>query len=1042
MSLSCRTKNLALVVALSTTTFAIGCGSSSDPSSDTPKNDGGVDASPDTPSAECKDFDKDGYYGKGPSCPEGDDCNDYDPDVNPGQEEICGDGIDNDCDGQTDETCTCTPGTQRLCSSAGDPLSMTYEMRCRPGRQACVGGLWGEDCEGEVGPESETCNGIDDNCDGEVDEGLLNALGQCFGAIPEEDCGPTGEGNGIDDNGNGQVDETCSCAVPNYDPNLPRTGQPCYSGPIATLGVGVCKGGTRDCQADGTWGACIGDVLPSTEVCGDGLDNDCDGFVDEGCPWCTNPVDEICDGIDNDCDGVIDNGVLNACGSCGPVADGEVCDDGLDNDCNGSIDEGCKTCQPKCFPGPPEKAGVGACEYGTRSCSGEFWGPCEGAVLPSPELCGPTGLGNGIDEDCDGIVDNGCVCIEGQSQFCGSGAGICKYGVRTCVDGAWTECVGGVGPEEEVCDGLDNDCDGLTDEGLLNACGTCGESCYELPMDPVVVGTSDQGIGTIQANDPENPTGKSGITLNKAAFIPPYLWAANHTHNTVTKYNTDTEQEVGIFWVGANPSRTAVDLAGNMWVGGRDDGRVTQVLWDSKSCPDRNGNGTIETSLGGPATLVNSAANPFADECVNYSDRPVPSRYHARGLAAAPDGKMWIGFSDGGIVSIDTTTDPPAVGTFHSGIGGVPVYRPDANGVHQLTAETGNANTVYGMVVDANGYLYISPADDRTSFSVFDTNTETWVGRFFGLCGAYGIALDGKGRIWFGSYTGCSGVNMYDPSMRRLYAFAIPASVAATPLGTTGITLLQGDCKAQQTGSSVYQVTGVAVEPATGDVWASHWQNGYTMRLRVNEANLANSQITFIGTLRDAAGTLLPGVGTDLRGIGFDVHGGAWTLGLNSDRVFKIDPATNQRPPTGPLANGMSIGVGSHYTYSDFTGSTALSFTAPRGFWSYIFASQFEEAQIDGIKMDAYVPAETTVGVRIRILDTANNPVSDWLPPDVSGSGVYFEYPSGAATHTFDLHSLGGPLIGWNFEVNLRLTTSDPAVRPIVHDVALLWQRP
>lgn len=1011
-----------------------GCGSS-DGTSSTPQGDAGPNPQ-DVSTEACLDEDNDGY---GPGCAAGDDCNDFNAQMNPGQEDICGDGVDNNCDGQKDETCTCAEGTQRLCSSAGDPLALTYEMRCRPGRQDCVGGIWDTTCKGEVGPEEETCNGVDDDCDGEVDEGLLNSLGQCYGAIPPEDCGPTGEGNGIDDNGNGQVDESCTCQVPAYDPELPRQGQPCYSGPIHTLGVGTCEGGTRDCLPTGTWGACEGETLPTTEVCGDAEDNDCDGFVDEACPWCTEPVDETCDGIDNDCDGVIDNGVLNACGGCGDVASEETCGDGLDNDCNGSIDEGC-ACVPTCFPGDPAKAGVGACEYGTRSCSGEFFGDCEGAVLPAPEDCGPTGQGNGIDEDCDGIVDNGCVCQEGQVQYCGDAAGTCEYGTRTCTNGAWTDCLGGVGPDSETCDGDDNDCDGLTDEELLNACGTCGLTCYELPMDPTAQGTPDQGIDTIGANDPDNPTGKDGITLTKGSFIPPYLWAANHEHNTVTKFNTDTEQQEGIFWVGANPSRTAVDLNGNMWVGGRDDGRVTQVLWDSAACPDRNGNTTIETSTGGPSTLVNSAGNIFADECVNYSGNPAP-RSHARGLAAAPDGKMWIGFSDGGIVSIDPAT--LTVGTFYDGLSGVPVYRPDANGVQQPTGEMTNANYVYGMVVDAQGYLYISPSDDRTSFTVFDTNTETWVGRFFGLCGSYGIALDGRGRVWFGSYTGCSGVNMYDPSERRLYAFTIPTSTVATPLGTSGVALLSGDCKAQQIGLSTYQVTGVAVEPATGDVWASHWQLGYTMRLRVDETNYANSQVTFIGTVLDGAGALLPGVGnTDLRGVGFDVHGGAWTLGLNSDRVWKIDPATNQRPAAGALANGMSIGVSSHYTYSDFTGSTALSFTAPRGFWSYIFTSQFEEAQIDGIRMEAFLPPETSAGVRIRVLDLANNPVSDWLPPETGGAPVFFDYPSGANTHVFDLHTLGGPLIGWNFEVNIRLTTSDPAIRPIVHDVALLWQRP
>jgi len=451
--ISLRSKvHVALTVLILGSVSALGCGSNSESNDQqkTPDKDAGIDAPDDTTQQQCIDQDHDGY---GAGCDLGADCNDFNAGMNPGLDEICGDNVDNDCDGTTDESCTCEVGTERLCSSVGDPLALTYEMRCRPGHQSCDNGLWSSVCKGEVGPEEETCNGIDDNCDGQVDEGLLNSLGQCYGAIPLEDCGPTGEGNGIDDNGNGEVDETCTCDVPDYDPDLPRTGQPCYSGPIATLGVGLCHGGTRDCQASGTWGPCTDQVLPKEEVCGDGEDNDCDGFVDEACPTCYVPTDEVCDGMDNDCDGVIDNGVLNGCGTCGPVADEETCDDGLVNDCNGMIDDGCAICQPKCYPGAPETAGVGECAWGTRECDGEFWGACEGAVLPVPEDCGPTGKGNGLDEDCDGIIDDGCVCIEGTTSYCGDAAGICEYGQRKCVNGAWQDCAGGVGPETEACDG-------------------------------------------------------------------------------------------------------------------------------------------------------------------------------------------------------------------------------------------------------------------------------------------------------------------------------------------------------------------------------------------------------------------------------------------------------------------------------------------------------------------------------------------------------------------------------------------------------------
>ncbi|MBU1239968.1 putative metal-binding motif-containing protein, partial [Myxococcota bacterium] len=219
------------------------------------------------------DQDHDGY---GEGCPLGADCNDLNPHINPGQEELCN-TIDDNCNDIVDEGCSCTSGQMRVCSSYIDPRAVTYNMRCKPGYELCVDSEWSGVCVGETGPIPEICNGLDDDCDGDIDNGVLNAVGECGTVIPDEDCGPTGEGNGLDDNGDGQVDETCNCSVPGYDPDLPRTGQPCYSGPISTLGVGICHGGTRDCLPGGVWGTCTGQVIPMVETCGDGIDNDCDG---------------------------------------------------------------------------------------------------------------------------------------------------------------------------------------------------------------------------------------------------------------------------------------------------------------------------------------------------------------------------------------------------------------------------------------------------------------------------------------------------------------------------------------------------------------------------------------------------------------------------------------------------------------------------------------------------------------------------------------------------------------------------------------------
>jgi hypothetical protein len=96
----------------------------------------------------------------------------------------------------------------------------------------------------------------------------------------------------------------------------------------------------------------------------------------------------------------------------------EVCGDGIDNDCNGQVDE-LPSCVPapvctsgtteSCYSGPAGTADKGICKSGTRTCTGGVWGACLGQVLPSPEAC------NGRDDDCNGSTDDGQVCPTGQS---------------------------------------------------------------------------------------------------------------------------------------------------------------------------------------------------------------------------------------------------------------------------------------------------------------------------------------------------------------------------------------------------------------------------------------------------------------------------------------------------------------------------------------------------------------------------------------------------------------------------------------------------
>jgi hypothetical protein len=84
---------------------------------------------------------------------------------------------------------------------------------------------------------------------------------------------------------------------------------------------------------------------------------------------------------------------------------------------------------------------------------------------------------DGIDNDCDGTADPGCTCTNGMTRECGIGTAPCKKGKQTCTNGTWpTACDGEVKPGTEICDGIDNNCDGHTDDGGDSLCNG-GQHC-------------------------------------------------------------------------------------------------------------------------------------------------------------------------------------------------------------------------------------------------------------------------------------------------------------------------------------------------------------------------------------------------------------------------------------------------------------------------------------------------------------------------------------------------------------------------------------
>ena len=227
------------------------------------------------------------------------------------------------------------------------------------------------------------------------------------------------------------------------------------------VAAGMCVNPIRDADDDGYGDAACGAddcndandaVHPDAAETCNGVDDDCDDAVDEGCCATAVPCTTTC--------GTTGMTTCNADGTPGPcMPPAEVCN-GVDDDCNASPDD-----TFECVRGATRSCTTSCGGTGTQSCDDCTWGACAAGA----EVCG------GGDDDCDGMIDEGFACVGGSSGSCPTTCG--STGTRACLgDCSWDTCA----PPAEICNGVDDDCDSACDDGFMccrgstRACNTLG----------------------------------------------------------------------------------------------------------------------------------------------------------------------------------------------------------------------------------------------------------------------------------------------------------------------------------------------------------------------------------------------------------------------------------------------------------------------------------------------------------------------------------------------------------------------------------------
>ena len=437
--------------------------------------------------------------------------------------------------------------------------------------------------------------------------------------------------------------------------------------------------------------------------------------------------------------------------------------------------------------------------------------------------------------------------------------------------------------------------------------------------DVIFTTDADFDQGTL-VNVNHDPPGGDQLQLNRETQPFPFVNVAASGRGTVVRVHAGTGEVVGEYRTapqgrGLDPSRTTVDLFGDVWTGNRgESGLIDGVPHGSvakiglvaggtrvdasgtpslngdylappfayNTCADRDGDGLIETSrglgdvrawpdvtdgMGGTEGVVEDAG----DECILiYQRLAIDEESMVRHISVDANNNVWVG---------EAFTDEP---TF---------YLLDGNSGAILASPGPEATRCggYGGLVDGQGLLWSA---SRGPVLRYDPATGT--GTCLDVRDSYGMGIDTNGFIW---------VSTWEPN----------SIIKLSPAGVVE----PGFPKPTNDGSGDDQDRGVAITPADNHVWVAKSQAHVVIRLD-NDGNLLKT---------------IP-VGNGPTGVAVDVNGQVWVTNQGSDNAMRIDPRGGD-DGLGAVDLTVDLGSGaSPYNYSDMTGIVAIGTTSVQGTWS------------------------------------------------------------------------------------------------------------